>query len=541
MHNRRSPHPARPLAPLLALLTLPALLTGCVTGDDGSGPPPGPASSAPASSGAGPESPEPAAPPLRPLPRAVPAALEPYYDQQLSWRGCGPEDFRCATLTVPLDYAEPGAAGDLELALTRVPATGPGERIGSLLVNPGGPGASAIGYVQGYAGTGLPAPVRARYDIVGFDPRGTAGSSPVQCLPGEEMDAHTLTDRTPDSAAETAALLDAFEEFGEGCLERHGELLEHISTTETARDMDILRAVLGDERLHYYGASYGTELGAVYAGLFPQRAGRLVLDAAVDPRLPSLVTDREQAGGFETAFRSFAGDCTSRDDCPLGTDGPDDASRRLRDFFAATDADPLPTGEDSRPLTESLATTGVVYGLYAEALWPRLRQALTSALDDGDGTALLEMSDAYNERDDDGSYGTIMFAFPAISCLDSPAALTGPDAVEAALPSFEDASPTFGRDFAWATLLCHAWPVEPTGHPVTVRATGSPDILVIGTTRDPATPYAWAEGLAGQLDSGVLLTHEGDGHGAYGGDDCVNTAVNRYLLENTSPDEGATC
>jgi pimeloyl-ACP methyl ester carboxylesterase len=483
----------------------------------------------------------PDAPPLEPLPEQVPADLQRYYEQELSWSPCGPSGFECATLTVPLDYERPDAADDIQLTVTRSAATGPGERIGSLVMNPGGPGASAVDFVH-QAGEIILAPdVRAQYDMVGLDPRGTGQSEPVSCLAGEAMDEYTRTDRTPDDQAEVEALRAAYEDFAAACQQRSGELLEHISTIESARDMDVLRAVLGDDQLQYLGFSYGTKLGAVYAGLFPQRAGRLVLDAAIDPRLPTRTTDREQAGGFETAFRAFAEDCVTQSDCPLGTSGPDDASQRLVDLFDQVDAEPLPTNDPERPLTESLTMTGVAYALYNEASWPMLRSALTSAID-GDGGPLLEMADAYNERTADGSYGTTTYAFPAISCLDSPAGMTDPAAVQRQLPAYTEASPTFGRDFAWATLLCAAWPVEPTGHPVTIDAAGSEDILVVGTTRDPATPYVWAEGLADQLDAGILLTHEGDGHTAYGtGDSCVDRTVNAYLLENTSPEDGTTC
>ncbi|MFD5316768.1 alpha/beta hydrolase [Streptomyces sp. NPDC127098] len=485
--------------------------------------------------------PPPDAPPLEPLPEAIPAELQPYYEQELSWSDCG-GGYECGTLTVPLDYENPGG-GDIDLRVTRSAATNPDQRIGALLMNPGGPGASAVDFTQSSAEYIFPSEVLARYDMAAIDPRGTGGSQPVECLDGPAMDEYTLTDRTPDDEAEEEELLAAFDEFATACAENSGEdLLSHISTIETARDMDVFRAVLGDDQLHYLGFSYGTKLGAVYAGLYPQNVGRLVLDAAVDPRLPTLYTDREQSGGFETAFRSFAEDCTSSfPDCPLGSEGADDASSRLSAFFEQVDAEPLPTGED-RQLTESLATTGVANALYAEFLWPDLRQALSSAINDGDGAGLLSLADDYNERGPDGSYGSSNFAFPAISCLDSPAGNADVAELETTIGSFEDASPTFGRDFAWATLLCAAWPVEPTGEPVSIAAEGAADILVVGTLRDPATPYAWAEGLADQLSSGILLSYDGDGHGAYGGNSpCVDSAVDRYLLENISPEDGTTC
>ncbi|WP_062210286.1 alpha/beta hydrolase [Streptomyces sp. NBRC 109706] len=483
----------------------------------------------------------PDAPPLEPLPEDIPEALLPYYEQELNWGACGHAEFQCALLHVPLDYENPDGSDDIQLTVTRSRATNAGERLGALLMNPGGPGVSAVDFAQSSAAYVFPSEVRARYDMVGLDARGTGGSEPVDCLDGPAMDQHTLTDRTPDDDAEVAELVAANEVFAQGCQESVGRLLEHVSTVESARDMDVLRQVLGDEKLHYVGFSYGTKLGAFYAGLFPSRVGRLVLDAAMDPRLDTLSTDRQQAGGFETAFRSFAEDCTSRDDCPLGRDGADGASEQLLDFYARVDADPLPTGED-RPLTESLANTGVAYALYAEHLWPTLREALTVAIDDGDGSQLLRLADGYNGRGPGGEYDTDMFAFRAISCLDSPAGNADADAVREQLASYQEASPTFGADFAWDTLVCAAWPVEPSGAPVSIEAAGADDILVVGTTRDPATPYAWAEGLADQLSSGVLLTYDGDGHTAYGGTSaCVDAAVNEYLLAHTTPEEGTTC
>ncbi|CAM5495739.1 hypothetical protein SBADM41S_10020 [Streptomyces badius] len=219
-----------------------------------------------------------------------------YYTQKLSWRDCGVEGFECTTMKAPRDYDKPDD-GDIELAVSRKKATGPGKRIGSLLVNPGGPGGSAIGYLQGYAALGYPAPVRARYDMVAIDPRGVARSEPVECLTGKEIDTFTQVDQTPDDDAEVRKLTAAFEKFAAGCEAGVGEILPYVSTVDTARDMDVLRALLGDEKLHYVGASYGTFLGATYADLFPQAAGRLVLDGAMDPSLKAIDMNRSQTAG----------------------------------------------------------------------------------------------------------------------------------------------------------------------------------------------------------------------------------------------------
>ncbi|EGX60940.1 proteinase [Streptomyces zinciresistens K42] len=478
---------------------------------------------------------------LAALPRATPAALKPYYAQKLAWRGCGVPGFQCATLKAPLDYAKP-EAGDTELAVARKKATGPGERIGSLLVNPGGPGGSAIGYLQQYAGIGYPVDVRARYDMVAVDPRGVAGSDPVECLGGRQMDRYTQTDLTPDDARETDLLVGAYRKFARGCGADAPRLLRHVSTTEAARDMDVLRAVLGDDRLSYVGASYGTYLGATYAGLYPDRVGRVVLDGGMDPSLPARRMNLDQTAGFETAFQAFARDCVRRSDCPLGSKTAD-VGRNLKAFFDKLDARPLPAGDaDGRKLGESLATTGVIAAMYDEGAWPTLRDALSSAMRENDGAGLLSLSDSYYERDADGRYSNLMFANAAVNCLDLPPAFTTPDQVRKALPAFEKASPVFGEGLAWATLNCAYWPVPASGQPQRIEARGAAPIVVVGTTRDPATPYRWSRSLSRQLTSARLLTYNGDGHTAYGrGSRCIDTTINTYLLRGTPPARGKRC
>lgn len=477
---------------------------------------------------------------LSPLAAEVPADLKSYYGQKLKWHACGSGGFQCATLKVPLDYARPDAGSELELAVSRKKATGPGRKLGSLLVNPGGPGSSAVGFLQQYAALGYPESVRARYDMVAVDPRGVAGSEPVECLSDRQMDAYTQVDQTPDDSAEAEKLVQAFTNFAESCRKRSGKVLEHVSTVEAARDMDVLRAVLGDKKLTYVGASYGTLLGATYAGLYPSRVGRLVLDGAMDPSLSSLELNREQTTGFATAFRAFAQDCVRRDDCPLGTGSVDAAGKRLQALFRKADEQPLRTGEERR-LGEQLATTGVIAAMYDEGAWPQLRSALKSAVE-GDGSGLLELADLYYERDAGGSYENLMYANAAVNCLDLPAAFEGPEDVRKNLKAFRKASPVFGTYMAWAALNCTYWPVKPSGEPQRIEAKGAAPIVVVGTTRDPATPYLWAEGLAGQLESAHLLTYDGDGHTAYGrGSACVDTAINKYLLKGTPPAPGKRC
>ncbi|MFJ9869489.1 alpha/beta hydrolase [Streptomyces sp. NPDC101165] len=481
---------------------------------------------------------------LAALPRSTPSALSSYYTQHLNWRSCGASGFQCATMVAPLDYAKPGS-GDIRLAVARKKATGKERPLGSLLVNPGGPGGSAIDYLQQYAGIGYPAEIRARYDMVAMDPRGVARSEPVECLDGRRMDAYTQTDSTPDDQREKNALVSEYRSFADSCGAHSAKLLRHVSTVEAARDMDILRAVLGDPKLNYVGASYGTFLGATYAGLFPGRVGRLVLDGAMDPSLDARKLNLDQTAGFETAFQAFAKDCVRRPDCPLGGKGttPAQVGDHLQAFFRKLDAHPIPAGDaNHRKLGESLATTGVIAAMYDEGTWQQLRDALTSAMQKNDGAGLLALSDSYYERDANGHYSNLMMANAAVNCLDLPPAFTAPEQVAKAVPQFEKASPVFGESLAWASLNCAYWPVKATGEPHRIEAKGAAPIVVVGTTRDPATPYPWARSLARRLSSGRLLTYVGDGHTAYGrGSSCIDSAIDTYLLHGTPPPAGKRC
>ncbi|MEY9875721.1 pimeloyl-ACP methyl ester carboxylesterase [Streptacidiphilus sp. MAP12-33] len=531
----------------LAVLGLTAVgVVGCSSsgssptassGDSGSSASGAPSSTDTASSGS--------ATTLQPLPTAIPADLQPYYAQKLSWQGCYSGD-QCSTFKVPLDYDHPGAAGggDLTLSVFRQQATGQGvPRIGSLLVNPGGPGGSAVDYAR-YAATAFPAVVRAAYDIVGVDPRGVARSAPVQCLTDAQMDTYTQVDTTPTDQAGVDALVAADKAFAKGCQQNSGKLLAHVSTVDSARDMDVLRALLGDAKLHYLGKSYGTFLGATYAGLFPSRVGTMVLDGAMNPSLNAQQLNAQQAGGFQVAFDAFAADCVKRPSCPLGTGTVQQADAKLDTFFKSLNSNPLPTG-DPRKLDEALGMTGVISAMYDSTQWPDLRLALADAINNGNGQGLLSLSDQYYERDSGGHYSNLMYANAAVNCLDLPSAAAGPDQVRQQLPTYEKSSPQFGASLAWGGLTCAYWPVAATGAPHVIPAKGAPPILVVGTTRDPATPYAWAQGLAAQLDSGTLLTFDGDGHTAYnrqpGGSACIDEAVNLYLLQGTTPTKGTVC
>jgi pimeloyl-ACP methyl ester carboxylesterase len=465
-------------------------------------------------------------------------ALARFYSQSLTWEWCRAGQL-CTTLEVPLDYQRPRGE-TIELAVLKVPAAEPGSRIGSLVVNPGGPGAPGTGYASYAAtpGSVFRAPVLAAYDIVGFDPRGTGASDPVDCLSDDELDAYIAQDPDPDTPAEVDAFTGFNDEIGRGCAERSGELAAHVTTIEAARDMDVLRAALGESQLTYYGASYGTELGATYADLFPDRVGRLVLDGAVDVSLSPRELALQQAAGFETALRAYVQDCVGQDDCPLG-DSLDAGLARIQQLLQDVDAQPLPA-EGDRELEVGNAFYGVVLPLYRRDDWPTLTQALADAFD-GDGSALLGLSDVYASRGPDGYYDNSMEANYAIGCLDDPWAIPASE-VSANLADFEQASPTFGEVFAWALTNCGGIQVESTEPHRDITAAGAAPIVVIGTTRDPATPYAWAQSLAEQLDSGVLVSRDGDGHTGYTeGNDCVDAAVDDYFLRGAVPEDGLSC
>ncbi|WP_110946161.1 alpha/beta hydrolase [Streptomyces avicenniae] len=480
--------------------------------------------------------------------------------QRLDWSACpstdpaqGPETsptplpdgaaWECATLTAPLDYTDP--EGDtIDLAMIRARTDAKGERrLGSLLFNFGGPGGSGVATLPAFGRDY--AELNKRYDLVSFDPRGVGDSEGVQCLDDRGLDAFFAADADPRTARERREFTDRLKDFARGCEERSGDLLPHLTTTATARDMDLMREVLGDRKLHYFGISYGTELGGVYAHLFPRRVGRALLDAVVDPTGDSEQGALGQARGFQLALGSYLDHCTQDDDCPLGGD-KDEAEDRLGRFLDRLRDHPLRTQDpEGRELTQSLAWNGIAQSLYSEDFWPYLTQGLDDALsgDARDGTVLLSLGDSMNGRNPDGTYSTLQSSLTAINCADSKARYSV-DHVRDRLDQFEDASAVFGPPMAWGMLSCTYWPVRGRHDHPDVEAKGSAPILLIGTTGDPATPFEGTEHMKDALgdDVAVELTYEGEGHGAYNsGNDCVRDKANAYLLDGRVPDDGTTC
>lgn len=463
--------------------------------------------------------------------------IDGYYAQDVSWDGCG--DFDCATVLAPLDW-EDLDAGSIELALKRSPATGAADaRLGSLLVNPGGPGGSGVDFVD-YAAYSFSDRLLDAYDVVGFDPRGVGRSTAVDCGPDEAVDGFLTADVPFESQADVDAARQAAREFGQACLDATGPLLGQVDTVSAAKDMDLIRAVLGDEKLSYAGFSYGTFLGATYAGLFPDKVGRLLLDGALDPAMSNDELVVGQAVGFEEALAAYVEDCQAGSDCPL-TGGVDAGKKQIADLVARAERTPLDAGE-GRTVNGTLAFYGIVVTLYDDQSWPLLTMALQEAMRENSGTRLLELANFYLDRTEDGSYlSNSMIAFTAINCLDYPTVLREYDDMVAFADEVAAVAPTFGAEFAMA-LGCEAWPFQSQAERAPIIAAGAAPILVVGTTGDPATPYEWSVALADQLESGVLLTWEGEGHTAYGRSNaCVTEAVDGYLVDGVVPEDGLRC
>jgi pimeloyl-ACP methyl ester carboxylesterase len=473
-----------------------------------------------------------------PYPQTVDDSLERYYSQVMVWDDCG-DGALCTDATVPLDWDDP--SGEIaSIALVRRPAT-KGPAIGSLLVNPGGPGASGVDFVRDSADYAVDSALAARYDVVGFDPRGVGASTAVSCLDAAELDSY-LYDITPGERGSdewVQAQRTSAAAFAAACQERSGPLLPEVGTPSAARDLDVLRAALGDETLHYLGYSYGTFLGATYAGLFPDRVGRLVLDGAIDPAATSFDVVREQAKGFESALRAYLSDCLRSDDCPF-TGTVDAGMAQLKRMLEDVDASPI-RAADGRELGASTLFTAIVYPLYDATAWGALSEML-AGVRRGDPAVAFQYADAYNGRDADGRYAdNTTEAFLAINCVDYSydADTASMRADEAAL---EQAAPTIGRYMAYGDILCSEWPAAFEGSREPIAAEGSAPILVVGTTNDPATPYVWAQALAGELSAGHLVTYDGEGHTAYNkSTSCVNDAVDAYLLEGTVPEVDPQC
>jgi len=526
------PVPTHSRLRLIAAAVALTLLAGCTASTGGHGTPatsPSPATTTPAS-GATTQSPPPTI-----------AFTDCSRLFNLSAAGI-PEDrrqkleFSCGQLPVPVDYAHPDGA-KLSIEVIRIHYRDQTQRLGSLLVNPGGPGGSGLFLAISLAGS-VDDQLLQRFDLVGFDPRGVGLSTPIKC----QTDAEETKALAFDADVRTTAGLQAAKRqaatFAHSCAKKYGSAIAHYNTVETAQDMDSIRAAVGDQKLNYLGFSYGTELGAVYAHLFPKRIRVAVLDGAVDPATTgnAITSNEQQLSGFEGAFDQFAADCGKRASCKaLG-----DARKTVAALEKKANATPIPTSEpgDKRRATGGNVLYAVVSALYSQELWPDLGTALIEA-QHGDAKGLFDLDDRYSERSDDGHYSNLLDVFQVVSCNDQNRDPSDADIKAAAIRWARQYS-LFGLWSAPSLFQCQAW--QKNRHPVPPEtAAGSAPILVVGNLHDPATPYAGAAHLAATLGTGVLLTWDGQGHTSYGQSTCIDAKVNAYLIQAAIPAAHTTC
>lgn len=464
-----------------------------------------------------------------------------FYDQRADWGKCERAEYQgaeCATIEVPLKWDDPEGA-TLSLLLTRVPATGDDKK-GSLLINPGGPGGSGAEHVAAYGSMTISSTVRKQYDLIGFDPRGVKDSDGVQCLDDAETDEMLSTD-LPDTEEGKKKAKEWADKLAKACKAKSSDRIQYVDTYSAARDMDVIRAAVQSEKLDYLGFSYGTYLGATYAEMYPERTGHLILDGALDPTLTTNEIVAGQAAGFEQAIKDFVTWCQNeRGTCPL-TGSVDEGIQQLRDFMTNAGKDPIPTAS-GRKLNETLASTAILTALYSNETWEYVALGIESAKANNSADVLLMLADLANEREEDGSFkSNSTFANVAVNCLDH-IGVTDEKWLKAEGERLAKKYPTFGPSLGSEEDGCANWPAKPVRYPKEIHAKGSSTIVVIGTTHDPATPYAWAESMNDQLDNSVLLTYEGFGHTAYGrSGGCIEEMVDAYLLEEKVPDDGAKC
>jgi pimeloyl-ACP methyl ester carboxylesterase len=457
---------------------------------------------------------------------------------RLDWHRCAVR-FLCAGLDVPLDYANQ-AAGSLTLALVELPATG-SRPVGDLVLNPGGPGGSGVQFLET---TSFPSALRASFNLVSFDPRGVGESDPVQCLGASGIRNLIALDPAPSTATQIAVVVRATKAFDRSCAERSSmALLENVSTLDTVRDLDRIRAVLGQAKLNYLGFSYGTYLGEVYAQTYPSHVRAMVLDGVFNPALSDNEVLEQQAEGFEADLADFYAWCP-RDKACSGElpQGARTAYELLLAHLAAGPvlmADLPPKYGGVQRVTLGVANTGVLGSLYSDQTWPDLASAIEQALD-GDGGELAALAYAYDGLMSNGQFANLMAAETAISCLDRPYP-SDVAAYEGLARRLAKVAPEFGASVAWSDLACAYWPVRAEARPEAFHAKGSPPILLVGSTGDPATPYSWAQSVTRQLARAELLTRKGPGHTGYFYSTCIEKWVGSYLNTLELPPRNTVC
>lgn len=464
---------------------------------------------------------------------AAPAGLEEFYAQEVAWTECG-SGFECATITVPMDYDNPQAKS-INLSLKK--ALAGKKALGSLLVNPGGPGASGREMVD-YATHYFSDKIRDSFDIVGFDPRGVGDSSPVDCLDDAELG--SMLDKSyPDSPEGEADAKADTEKLVQGCKDKSGDLLKFVGTREAAKDMDVIRQLVGDPKLYYVGYSYGTSLGGMYAELFPQNVGRMILDGAVDDAIPAFEQAKAQVKGFEKAFGAYLSNCVDSGSCVLGST-VDEGWAKLKDLVTQVKSSPVPAGE-GRVLGDVGFFYGLITPLYDDSSWFALDAAFDELINRGTGETFALLFDQYMGRDGKTFTNNMFEANFAISCDDS--VIEGTEADwEKMADELKEASPIFGEAMGYSQYACQIMPGGEKGPLGPFVAAGSAPIVVVGTTGDPATPYEWGKAFAKNLDNSRFVTWQGEGHTAYGrAGDCINKTLDKYLLTGEAPEDGLTC
>lgn len=480
----------------------------------------------------------------------APKDLKAFYAQQPVWKNCTGTNTkaRCGTIQVPLDWSKP-SAGAINIAVAVNPATNP-EKAPYLLMNPGGPGGSGRDWVTEYISSLGTQKLRNSYNIVGFDPRGVGASTAVKCYDTEK----TKTFLYESSPYETGSEADInftknlMKDFGAACLKNTGALLGHVDTSSAAKDMDIIRAVLGSKKLNYLGFSYGTQLGITYASFFPKNVGRFVLDGVVDPTVSPDEDSLNQLRGFQSAMRAYLADCIANTPkCPFAGLTVDQAMTKVgQDYLAVLEKGSKYTSLGSRKLTLNSGFTGMIAALYSKDSWQYLTMAFTQFWDTkkSDGRVFLLLADSYFDYNQDtNSFGSNdNEAFKAISCLDSRESDKMSDMVAQNQRALA-ISPVFGRYWQFGGLACYGWPFKVVKGPADYSAKGAPTMLVVGTTNDPATPYSQAANVAHKvLKNAWLLTYQGEGHTAYGSSNsCVANTVDDFLIKGTLPAKEKTC
>jgi pimeloyl-ACP methyl ester carboxylesterase len=447
----------------------------------------------------------------------------------LSWSPCD-DGLQCATLVVPLDYSDPRGP-TLPIAVARHVAEDPAARIGSLVIDPGGPGVSGVTDMANELSALTPR-LLDDFDIVMFDPRGVGESDPVTCgeMPGSTP--ATGSDPVPVTLAQQAADISGLKQFAAACEKASANILPHVGTVDVARDMDRLRAALGNSGLSYMGQSYGSLLGLVYASLFPTHVRAMVLDGVIDPALSFDQMTQGQAAGFENVLDQFFTWCAGTSSCAWRPSG--DPTSALLALIRTAQVSPV-AATGGRTAGAGELYDALLGGLYARVDWPQLGDAL-AAQAAGEGSGVVAMSDHYNRSGSPNADDAAL----AVDCLDHPVS-RDPAAFASLARSLTATAPVFGPLLAWGEAACSVWPAPPTRVPGPVAAAGSPPILVVGTTADPATPYAWAVSASHELSHGVLLTRDGDDHVAYFYSACVRADVEDYLTSGSGPAPGTVC